>query len=384
MKFKGSLISYFSSKAQKEGAINLAQGRPKYSPPEKLIEILKCLIKDKNLHQYAPGKGDFLLIKETLKIYKKYYDDLSEENILIVQGATEGLTLSFHFLKKKFKENFSVLSFEPFYESWPKLSKIFNIPLYSVEINPFDLKWDLNKVEKIIFEKNVKGIILASPGNPLGKIWKKEEIDFLIDLVKNNKGYLIFDGVYENLYFNEKPYIPLMNGLKNLIFVSSYSKTLSCTGWRIGYCLSGKKEIDLISSIHDYTDLSAPYLFQRAIAEYLKKEDLEKFLNFLRSKLKKSYNYLKKGFEKSNIKVSKAEGGMFGWVEIKDDCLEFANNLFDKKKVAVVPGINFSKKAKNFIRVNLSLPFDLFKRGINKIEEFLNEDESCCCFYKKR
>lgn len=374
MIYTGSWISYFSSKAQREGAINLAQGRPKYPPPKNLLIILKKLIKDKNLHQYAPGKGDFNLLKETLKIYKNYYDSLKEENILIVQGATEGLTLSFHFLKKKFKENFAIFSFEPFYESYPKLAKIFNIPLYSVEINPFDLKWDLNKVEKIIFKKNIKGIILASPGNPLGKVWKEEEINFLRNLMKKNNGYLIFDGVYENLYFDEKPFIPLKEGLKNLIFISSYSKTLSITGWRIGYIIAEKKEMDFISSIHDYTDLSAPYILQRAISEYLKEGNLEDFLKTLRKKLKKSYDFLEKEIDGEDLKLSKAEGGMFGWIKIKNDCLDFANKLFDKEKVAVVPGINFSKKAKNFIRINLSIPFEEFKEGIGRIKNFINEN----------
>ncbi|MEJ5167331.1 MAG: pyridoxal phosphate-dependent aminotransferase, partial [Thermoanaerobaculia bacterium] len=56
------------------------------------------------------------------------------------------------------------------------------------------------------------------------------------------------------------------------------------------------------------------------------------------------------------------------------DSFIYAEKLFLRKKVAVVPGINFSKNAKSFIRINLSLPLKEFKEGIERIEEFEKEN----------
>ncbi len=374
MKIEGSWISYFSSKAQREGGINLAQGRPGYFPPKDLLKFLKTLTKDKNLHQYAPGKGDFQLIEETLKVYKKFNKNLKKDNILIVQGATEGIELSYIYLWKKFKENFSILTFEPYYESYLKLSLIFNIPLHLISINPFDLSWDREKLKKTVINNNVKGIILASPGNPLGKVWKREEIEFLRNLMESNGGFLIFDSVYENLYFFEEVYNPLKKGLKNLIFISSFSKTLSITGWRIGYIICKDKELEEISSIHDFTGLSAPYILQRSISNYLKKENLDFFLKKLRDNLKRNFFFSKERLEKKGFIFSKVEGGIFAWVKLPKkfkNSLSFCKNLFSKEKVSCVPGINFSPKDEGFIRLNLSLPYKIFKEGIEKIERFV-------------
>lgn len=375
MKVESSWISYFSSKAQKEGAINLAQGRPGFSPPKRLLEILKVLIEENNLHQYAPGMGDFYLIEEILNLYKKFNKSLKKENILIVQGATEGIFLSFLYLSKKFK-NFSILTFDPYYESYPRLAKILGIPINYIEISPFELNFEKNKLKDLIYKKNVKAIILSSPGNPLGKIFKEDEINFLLYLIKEEKGFLIFDGVYENIYFKEKPYNPLCKDLKNLIFISSFSKTLSITGWRIGYIITNEKDLKNISSIHDWTGLSAPFIFQRAISNYLKEKSLEDYLKKLRSDLKKNYEFLKDELNKSPVILSEIEGGIFAWIKLTEkfyNSLDFARNLFELKKVAVVPGINFSKKSYNFFRINLSLPFEDFKLGIKKIKEFLDE-----------
>lgn len=376
MKVFASLISHFSSLAQKEGGINFAQGRPGYPPPEGLLKFLKKLVYESNLHQYAPGKGDFFLLAETEKIYKKIYQNLKKENILITLGGTEGIALSLIFLLNEFK-NFSLLSFEPFYESYPRISKFLNIPVFSVKIDPFNLKWSREKVKKLVKEKNAKGILLASPGNPLGKIFKEEEVNFLRDLMKKRKGFLIFDGVYENVYFEERPFNPLKDGFENLIFISSYSKTLSITGWRIGYLIAEEKVLEKISSIHDYTHLSSPYILQRAIAQFLKREKIGNYLKVLRENLKSSYILLKGQLESFGFKVSKAEGGMFGWLQIPEkykDSFIYAEKLFLRKKVAVVPGINFSKNAKNFIRINLSLPLEEFREGIERIKEFEKEN----------
>lgn len=373
MKIEGSWISYFSSKAQREGAMNLAQGRPGFSPPKRLLEILKVLIEENNLHQYAPGKGDFYLIEETLNLYKKFNNNLKKENILIVQGATEGIFLSFLYLSKKFK-NFSILTFDPYYESYPRLAKILGIPLYYIEISPFELNFERKKLKNLIYKKNIKGIVLSSPGNPLGKIFTEEEIKFLLNLIKEKNGFLIFDGVYENIYFNLKPYNPLCKDLKNLIFISSFSKTLSITGWRIGYIITDEKDLKNISSIHDWTGLSAPFIFQRAISNYLKEKDLEDYLKNLRADLKRNYEFLKNELGKDKTKLAKVEGGIFAWIQLPEkfkNALDFAKNLFELKKVAVVPGINFSKKNHNFFRINLSIPFEDFKAGIKKIKDFL-------------
>lgn len=375
MKVESSWISYFSSKAQREGAINLAQGRPGFSPPKKLLEILKTLIEKNDLHQYAPGKGDFCLIEEILNLYRKFNENLKKENILIVQGATEGIFLSFLYISRKFS-NPSILTFDPYYESYPRLAKILGIPINYIEISPFELNFERKKLKDLIYKKNIKAIVLSSPSNPLGKIFNQEEISFLLNLIKEKNGFLVFDGVYENIYFNLKPYNPLCKDLKNLIFISSFSKTLSITGWRIGYIITNEKDLKNISSIHDWTGLSAPFIFQRAISNYLKEKELENYLKKLKNDLKISYEFLENELEKSQLKLAKLEGGIFAWIKLPSKfktALDFAKNLFELKKVAVVPGINFSKKNQNFFRINLSLSFEEFKLGIRKLKEFLNE-----------
>ena len=60
----GSMISYFSNMIKLKGGVNLAQGIPGFRPPEKLLEIFADVISRTNVHQYAPGCGNHLLLQQ--------------------------------------------------------------------------------------------------------------------------------------------------------------------------------------------------------------------------------------------------------------------------------------------------------------------------------
>ena len=175
---EGSLISYFSRKTLKSQGLNLAQGKPGFTPPIQLLNILKKKTENDRLHQYAPGNGNFELLNVLEKYYSKY-KSVSLNNLLIVQGATEGIFLTFFYLTTILNKPYSALSFDPAYESYPELAKIMAIPFEYYDFED-DLSIDFQKLETIIREKKVKIIFIASPGNPLGKAWNSEEIRNII------------------------------------------------------------------------------------------------------------------------------------------------------------------------------------------------------------
>ena len=69
---RGSLISYFSRLATKQGGINLAQGIPGFSPTQALLDILTQKIQDNRLHQYPPGNGKFRLLELLSQTYSEF------------------------------------------------------------------------------------------------------------------------------------------------------------------------------------------------------------------------------------------------------------------------------------------------------------------------
>jgi aspartate/methionine/tyrosine aminotransferase len=376
----GSLISYFSRLASQEGCINLAQGKPGFQPPRELLETLKNFSDHLSFHQYAPGNGN----KELLTLLADKYSrraPITIDHLLVVQGATEGIFLTFLYLNTILNKPYSVLSFNPVYESYPRLAAFLNLPFEYLDYDP-SLSVDFYQLEKTIREKRVKIVFIASPGNPLGKIWTAAEIQNIISLAEKLDFYIIFDAVYQDIYFNKPPHNPLFNKLipelhHRLFYINSFSKMLSITGWRIGYVLAIPEHMSRIRAVHDYTGLCAPTLFQAVIQHYLSRFKYgQAYLKEIRKKCRRSYSSLKQVLESLNFYVPETRGGYFLWARLPDqltDGFRFALDLFTKQQVGVVPGENFSPTYNSYIRFNIATESNIIREGAQRIETFVKE-----------
>jgi len=171
---EGSLISFMSNKVKSTGGINLAQGIPGFKPPKALLNELNGLVYE-DIHQYAHGLGDRKLLEQLESHYSPNYE-VSVDDFLIVQGATEAIALIYIYLSQKFRDDFSVMTFEPWYESYENLPKIFDHKFHALEL-PLNGKIDFNKFEKAVKGNSIRLLMLSSPGNPFGRSFSKAELD---------------------------------------------------------------------------------------------------------------------------------------------------------------------------------------------------------------
>lgn len=367
----GSYISYFSNMVKQRGGINLAQGIPGFNPPSELINALKGCV-DLNVHQYAPGMGNLNLIEQIAIEYR-----VKAENLLIVQGATEALSLVYTYINGKLNGDFAVLSFEPAYESYLQLPKIFGQKFIHYPLNS-NYTFDYDDLYLAVKQKGVKLIFLSSPGNPFGKIWSRSEVDSLISISNQLGVYIVFDAVYEQLYFNESPYIPIDQLSPNLFIVNSFSKMLCITGWRIGYLISHESHMEGIKSVHDYIGLCAPSLLQHALVEYLGKSNFAKeFTTSFRENVKRSFNILVETLTELGFEIPPIQGGCFVWAKLPNgwtDGFEFASRLYDEQSVAVIPGEHFSEGKSDWIRFNVARPEEDIVTGCERIKVFMDKE----------
>lgn len=370
----GSLIGYMSNLVKTHGGINLAQGIPGFAPPEELTTLLQQLSKSE-YHQYAPGNGD-LLLREMLLLHPHYHKVYHPDNLLLTLGATEAITLVFMHLKNKIAEQFGVLAFDPVYESYKNLPGFFGLQFYSFCQNENGAT-DFEKLEQCIVNQNIKLILICSPGNPLGKTWSKSELAILLALCSKYAVNLIIDAVYSDLYFNNPPQYPLEPQLENLFYVNSFSKKLSITGWRIGYLLCSKSNMASIRHIHDYTGLSCPNLLQHAIGLYLQHHNFgSSYCALLREDIKTAFLYLHQKLTSLGFKIPPIDGGYFIWAQLPEkftDGYKFALDLYESKKVAVVPGIHFSENGNAYIRLNIARPMHEIEKACRAMESFCGD-----------
>ncbi len=370
-----SLIGFMSNKVKSGGGINLAQGIPGFDLPVQLLDELNSLTHS-DKHQYAPGNGNIKLVEQLCRHYAMH--QLKAEELLITQGATEGGSLVFTYLKQQIKGTFSCLAFDPVYETYEQLPRIFGVPFHAFPLSD-DLSIDFSKLEQLIKKENVRILFINSPGNPLGKVWKKEEFDKMLALSEKYKINLILDSVYRELVFdqNAKAYIPFNTNNPRLFYLNSFSKLLSITGWRIGYLICNKEHMRRIRNIHDYTGLCVPSILQEALARYLEKHDFGRvYIESLREKIRNNFTEMQSALQNSGFKIPAIEGGYFIWAKLPGNIpsggYDFAINLYDKEKIAIVPGIHFSQKGDRYIRINIARKEEEIRNGLNKIIAYAN------------
>ncbi len=264
-----SIFTVMSQLAAKHNAINLGQGFPDFPMSAELIECVNKAMQSGG-NQYAHTNG-VPLLRERLAEKIKYLYDVNinpETNITITPGGTYSIFCAFSTIIQPGDE---VIIFEPAYDSYiPNI--VFNggivVPI-ELEFPDYTIPWD--KVKAAITPKT-KAILVNTPHNPTGRVFTKEDILILQEIVLSNNLYLISDEVYEHLIYDNKQHETVMKypDLFARTFVCfSFGKTYHCTGWKLGYCIAPKNIMKEYRKVHQFNAFGCDTPKQIAIAEYM-------------------------------------------------------------------------------------------------------------------
>lgn len=342
--FPESIFTTMTKMAIQNQAVNLAQGFPDFDGPEWIFDLAKESFHNQR-NQYSPSMGLLNLRQAIAQQYEKYYN-LSynpQDEILITNGATEALYLAITALVNPNEE---VVLFEPFYDCYLAALKVSKTQNKILTLRAPDFKIDFDELEKTLSDKT-KLLIFNNPHNPTGRVFSKNELTRLGQLAQKYNFLIISDEVYEFLTY-DCAHIPTacIEGLKNrVITISSIGKTLSLTGWKIGWAAGPKEVISAMHKLHQFTTFCVATPLQDAVAKTLAK--LDSYLLELKIDYKSRRDYLSHGLAKLGYKVLPASGSYFLLVEVpsgKSD-VEFAHELIHKKKVASIPVSAFYEKS---------------------------------------
>lgn len=368
----GSYISFMSNKVKSHGGINLAQGIPGFQPPRKLLHYLADISFDR-IHQYAPGNGNNELLDALAEKYSEY-GTFEKDDFLVTNGATEAVSLIYTYFNQILTKPYAALAFDPVYESYKQLPEIFGDQFVSF---PYESDGSVNfdRLEETCSQNNVRVIFLNTPGNPFGKIWKKNEIEKLIDISESKDIFVVLDAVYQELYFGQPPYHPVRLFNKRMFYVNSFSKIFSITGWRIGYLVAPREHMAAIKSIHDYTGLCAPSVLQEAIVRYIRESEWGRpYVEGLRKNLRDGFHEMRSRLSDLGFYIPQIGGGFFIWAGLPEgrrDGFRFAIDLYDSQKVAVIPGEHFSERHPDYIRFNIAREQEELRDALTRIQQFL-------------
>lgn len=371
--FKDSIFGVISKLSREHGAVNLGQGFPDFDGPEWIKDIVYRKMQEGH-NQYAPFPGTVNLRQEVSHYYSKYYNLKydPESQITITVGATEAIYLVIMGLINAGDE---VVVLEPFYDSYVASIKMAGGTPVPVTMHAPDFTIDRKELEKAITPKT-KLLILNNPHNPTGKVWTKEELLDVCDLVIKNDLYLMSDEVYEFLLFDGASHIPTatLEGMyERTITVSSAGKTFGLTGWKIGWICANEKVTRACRLVHQYVTFAVSTPMQEGVAEGLKRlpEYLPGFVELYKGKRDFFYNELKQlGFD---FKVPRGTYFMMVPISSKTNLkdVDYAMKLITERKVATVPPSAFylkSTEGEKFLRFCFAKKEETLREAVKNLK----------------
>lgn len=370
--FTDSVIRRMTRIANQYDAINLSQGFPDFDPPKEILNRLEQVAHE-DFNQYAITWGAQNFRDALAKKQSKYMDlDLdSNKNIVVTCGSTEAMMAA---MMSVCDPNDKVIVFSPFYENYGADTILCGADPIYVPLHPPVFNFDKEELENA-FKQNPKALILCNPSNPCGKVFSKEELEYIASLAIKYDTYVITDEVYEHIVYApyKHTYFASLPGMfERTISCSSLSKTYSITGWRLGYCIAPENIIEQIKKVHDFLTVGAAAPLQEAAVIGLE------FSNAYYDELQKLYTHKKdlfiNGLKELNIPHTEPQGAYYVMVDISefgyDSDLDFCVDLIKNVGVAAVPRSSFFKEEENrYIRFHFAKKDETLLAALDRLKD---------------
>lgn len=378
--FSDSVIRRMTRIANKYQAINLSQGFPDFDPPKQLIDALKQAA-DNGPHQYEItwGSQEFrqLLAKKQQKLMN--IDINPEENVLVTCGSTEAMMCA---VMTVCNPKDKVIIFSPFYENYGADAILSDATPIYVPLIPPTFEFDKKQLREA-FEQGAKALILCNPSNPCGKVFTKDELEYISQLAIEFDAYVITDEVYEHMVYPPHKHLYLAsfpNMQQRTISCSSLSKTYSITGWRLGYIIADKRIIDGCKMIHDFLTVGAAAPLQKAACAGLSLG--EEYYQQLNDTYMAKRRLFLEGLDKIGLSYYEPQGAYYVLVDISKlnpfaTDFEFCEWLIKEVGVAAVPGSAFFKHPEyRYIRFHFAKQEQTLNAALDRLSK-LKEKLSC-------
>lgn len=338
-----------------DNVFDFSIGNPDLEPPIEVVQAIKEIANStlKGQHGYMPNAG-YQSTRQAMadKVSLEQNTKLTWEHTVMSVGAASALNAIF---KAILSPSDQVIVPSPFFAEYTNYVKNYSGVLVSVPTKKDDFSLDIEAIKDALTEKT-QAVLINSPNNPTGKIYSKDEIIQLSQILKehgkkvNRMPYLICDEPYRDITYDSKKVSEVFPYYDNAIIASSFAKNLSIPGERIGYIAVNPSCEDVNEFIAAVTFttrvlgyVNAPAFFQRVVEKsWNAKVDYSSY--------HKRCKQISTVVQNAGIQFTKPEGAFYLWCKVPPkptDGVDYIGNDFEftdhlkKYNILAAPGTGF-------------------------------------------
>jgi cystathionine beta-lyase len=251
--------------------------------------------------------------------------------------------------------------------------------------NPLELRngrlsMNFDDLKECLDEK-VKLLFLCSPHNPGGTVWRKDELDRIGEICRNNGTIIVSDEIHSDLIFSWHKHIPTASisdeASQNTITLMSPSKTFNISGLTTSVAIIPNPDLrrQFLKTLH-HLHWTIPNVFSITAFEAAYRRG-EEWLKQLMTYLENNLNFLLDFFQSEIpcIKVIRPEGTYLAWLDCRDlqmSRTELNGLLTGQAKVGLSDGALFGTGGEGFMRLNFACPLPVLKEALQRIKQAVN------------
>ena len=369
-------ISNKAKQMQKDGidVVDLGAGEPDFPTPPAICRAAERAIAEGRT-KYTPAAGILELRKAVCdRFFKDNGINYNPDQVVVSCGAKHSIFNAVFALCQAGDE---VLIGAPYWLSYPEMVRLAGAkPVIQETKEAKEFKIEPAQLRKAIRSKT-RLLILNSPSNPTGVIYRQEELDEIADCVLEKKIMVLSDEIYSEILFDGEKFASISRSdpkiAQHLILVNGASKSYAMTGWRIGYLAAPKSLASAIADVQSHTTSNPSSIAQYAALASLRETIPE--LDRMRKVFEERRNFVAQRLNQCpGISFVEPQGAFYFFINITKTgkpAHKIAQELLDKAHVAVVPGEPFGSS--KHIRISFATSQENLKKALDRMEIYLGE-----------
>ena len=350
------------------GSINLGLGEPDLPTPDVIRRAaVKAIIEEQN--GYTSHAGLPALREKVAADYPHL--EGKPERVVITAGSQEALYLVLIALVDDGDE---VLLPNPGFVAYPTIvrmaggvSKFYRLPREQ------GFAFDADEFRRALSPRT-KVVVCISPSNPTGRTLSDADLASIADAVRDHGAYLISDEIYRDLYYTAERPGSLSSFYERTIVIGGLSKSMSMTGWRLGWLCGEDAVAQAALVLHGYVTTCASAVSQKASLMAWTMEAEEARAGFRETFRARRDHLLRLIDSVLGLRAVTPEGAFYTMLDVGEygASMQVAEALLNEG-VITVPGAAFGTESEGFLRVSFCADHATLTEGIQRIKSALEK-----------
>ncbi|HYX42661.1 MAG TPA: aminotransferase class I/II-fold pyridoxal phosphate-dependent enzyme, partial [Pyrinomonadaceae bacterium] len=349
-------------------SINLGLGEPDLPTPDCVRrEAARVVIEEQN--GYTIHAGLPALRARVAGDYPYLAND--PNRVIITAGSQEALYLALMSLVDAGDE---VLLPDPGFVAYPTIVRMAGgVPVFYRLPAADEFAFDADDFRRRVSPRT-KVVVLISPSNPTGMTLSSVDLAAMADALAETNAYAISDEIYRELYYTPQRPTSFSEHYERTVVIGGLSKSMSMTGWRLGWLCGPVEVVQSALILHGYTTTCASTVSQKSALAAWTDEAAQARAEFRQTFRARRDHLLALVHNELNLRVVEPQGAFYAMMDVSryGDSMRVTEAMLEHG-VTTVPGAAFGREGEGYLRVSYCADHETLTEGVRRMKRALEE-----------